>query len=566
MSEPRSSKPVPGSERTAIPDAQMLGPVPADAPVEVTVRLRAGSDAKAAKVYGRSESRAAVTRPLTREQLIAAVGARAEDVRAVEDFAHEHGLTVVQVDEAGRAVHLRGPASAMEQAFGVRLELAELEGRRFRHREGAVHVPPELEGIVTGVYGLDDRTQARPHFRRAPAASAVSHAAARPAAAAAAPPPRSFTPPELARIYQFPQGVDGSGQCVGIVELGGGYRTADLNAYAKSLKLPNPRVVAVAVDGVGNAPGDDADSEVVLDIEVAAGVAPAATIAVYFAPNTDRGFIDAVAAAVHDTHRRPSVISISWGRREDLWTAQGRAAFNQVLQEAAAIGVPVFVAAGDDGATDSRTDPHLHVDFPASSPFAVACGGTRLLANANGTRAGEVVWNELSRGDGATGGGFSAAFNTPSWQKAAVQKAGGHTRGVPDVSANADPLTGYRVHIDGADAVIGGTSAVAPLLAGLTVLCNQAAKHGPGTLPARLYTAGSTASYFDVTQGSNGLGMLKFDARPGWDACTGLGVPVGTAVLASVWGSSPAAPKVKVLKMKGAPAGVEGAGTKAGAR
>jgi kumamolisin len=481
---------------------------------------------------------------------VAAVGASADDVRVVEDFAHEHGLTVLEVDAAGRSVHLRGPAAAMQQAFGVELQLAELDGRRFRHRQGAVHIPDELRDVITGVYGLDDRPQARPHFRLSPADGQLKSAAAGPQ-----PVPRAFTPPELARIYQFPTGLTGAGECIGIIELGGGYRTADLNAYAAGLGLPNPRVVAISVDGGHNAPGSQDDGEVVLDIEVAAGVAPRATIAVYFAPNSDRGFIDAVAAAVHDTTRRPSVISISWGRREDLWTAQGRAAFNQVLQEAAAIGVPVFAAAGDDGATDSRTDHHLHVDFPAASPFAVGCGGTKLVATASGKRSGETVWNELATGHGATGGGFSAFFATPAWQKTAVVGTGGHSRGVPDVSAAADPFTGYRVRLNGQNVVIGGTSAVAPLLAGLTALCNQKAGHGPGVLPARLYSAGAASgTYFDVTQGSNGIAPLAFSARAGWDACTGLGVPVGIGLLQSVWNTSPAAPKVKVLEVK-APVG-----------
>lgn len=315
---------------------------------------------------------------------------------------------------------------------------------------------------------------------------------------------------------------------------GGGYRAAEISTYLKSLGLTPAHIVAVGVDGAHNAPSGNPngdDGEVVLDVEVVASVAPKATVAVYFAPNTDRGFLDAVTTAVHDTRRRPTVISISWGGPEPSWTAQAMQAFDEALQEASAVGIPVCVAAGDDGATDGVSDGKKHVDFPASSPHALACGGTRL--DISGSKVTETVWNDLASGGGATGGGFSAVFPASSWQQQALKKSGQHSRGVPDVSGNADPQTGYRILVDGAWGAIGGTSAVAPLWAGLIALCNQLAGRQPPNLAQRLYAA-PPGGFRDITHGNNG----GFSAGTGWDACTGLGVPVGSGLASGVWSSA----------------------------
>ena len=209
-----------------------------------------------------------------------------------------------------------------------------------------------------------------------------------------------------------------------------------------------------------------------LDIEVVGAVAPGAKIAVYFAPNTDQGFIDAITTAVHDTTNRPSIISISWGGPEVSWTQASAMAMDQAFQAAAALGVTVFCASGDNGANDfppgQGAQPGNHADFPASSPHVVGCGGTKITV-ANNAISAEEVWNDP--GGGASGGGFSTLFPTPTWQAAAVP--GGGKRGVPDVSGDASPASGYVVRVDGQSAVIGGTSAVAPLWAGLTALLNQ---------------------------------------------------------------------------------------------
>ncbi|EQD33357.1 Peptidase S53 propeptide, partial [mine drainage metagenome] len=200
-----------------------------------------------------------------------------------------------------------------------------------------------------------------------------------------------------------------------MIELGGGYRTTDLAAFFHGLQIAPPTVRTVSVDGGANSPTGDPngpDGEVELDLEVAGSCAPGAALTAFFAPNTDRGFLDAVARAVHDTALPSSIVSISWGGPEPSWTAQALAAFNAAFQDAAVLGVTVTVAAGDGGATDGGPAGTLEVDFPASSPYVLACGGTRLLLSGNVIDA-ETVWNDLSTGDGATGGGVSRIFPRP---------------------------------------------------------------------------------------------------------------------------------------------------------
>ena len=295
--------------------------------------------------------------------------------------------------------------------------------------------------------------------------------------------------------------------------------------------------------GADNAPGQDpngADGEVELDIEVAGAVAPGAAQVVYFAPNTDQGFVDAVTTAVHATPT-PAAVSISWGQSEDAWTGQARDALDAAIADGAALGVTVTAAAGDNGSSDGAPGGQPHVDFPASSPHALACGGTTLRADpSTGVINSEAVWNDGSQG-GATGGGVSDQFAQPAWQASVgvpANPAGGSGRGVPDVAGNADPATGYQVLVDGQQTVVGGTSAVAPLWAGLICRLAQATGHTFGLIQERLYAgvqAGQPAPGFrDITHGNNGA----YSAGPGWDACTGLGTPAGTALLSQLSAST----------------------------
>ena len=228
-------------------------------------------------------------------------------------FAKAHNLAVVHASEARLSVWLSGTVAQSSAAFQVKLdEYDHPQGGTFRGRVGPVSIPADLDGKIVGVFGLDNRPQARPHFQiwRGPTGKGVQ-----PAASANA----QFTPVQIAGLYDFPSNLDGSGECIGIIELGGGFKTADLQAYFAQLDLPVPAVTSVSVDAATNSPtgsADGPDGEVMLDIEVAGAVAPGAKFVVYFTPNTDQGFLDAITQALNDTVNKPSVISISWGGPE----------------------------------------------------------------------------------------------------------------------------------------------------------------------------------------------------------------------------------------------------------
>lgn len=543
--------PLKGSERVILPGAKVIGAANPDESLSVTVLLRSRAQAEDAKtkttkataaekaaVESLLKQRVAERQHLTREQFLAKRGALEEDVQKVEEFAHECGLSVSEANLAKGSVTLMGTVANFSKAFNVELLNYEHPGGSYRGRTGPVNIPLELDGIVTAVLGLDNRPQARPHFR--------THHPPKTSHALTTQPAGTFTPIQVARLYEFPANADGTGQCIAIIELGGGFKSRDVQTYFKNtLKITPPNVVAVSVDGSQNKPTGDPngpDGEVMLDIEVAGAVAPKSKLAVYFAPNTDQGFYDAVAAAIHDTRNNPSVISISWGGPESSWSQQSLNEFNMLFEDAATLGVTVCVASGDNGSTDGLTDGLQHVDFPSTSPFALACGGTK-LTSANGKYGSEVVWNEEANKEGSTGGGVSDFFARPSYQDAfnvpPSQNPGKFVgRGVPDVSGDADPVTGYDVYVDGQASVIGGTSAVAPLWAGLTACINQALGKRVGALTSLLYlqVAQVNGTFHDITTGNNGA----FSAGPGWDACTGLGSPVGSAIASALAGKSAA--------------------------
>ncbi|HXJ94855.1 MAG TPA: S53 family peptidase [Terriglobia bacterium] len=538
MAKPSKLVPISGSERHVRSGAREVGAPDPNERISVSVLLRPRkplTDLASGKQLGANLQQRSY---LSREEFAAQYGANPDDVAKVEAFAHDHNLTVVEASLPRRTVVLSGTVAALSAAFGVQLVHYEHAEGNFRGRTGPVQVPQELAGTIQAVFGFDNRRMAKPRLT----CFKPLDQAARAAGAS------GYTPPQIASLYNFPSGTDGTGECIGIFEFGGGYKSSDLNTYFKQIGVTAPTITAVSVDGTSNQPTPGANSpdvEVDLDIEMAGGAAPGASIVVYFAPFTEQGWVDAITTAVNDNIHKPSVISISWGFAEgnDIWTPQAIQAVDEAFQSAAAIGITVCVASGDDGSRDEITDGRAHVDYPASSEYVLACGGTTLQSSGN-TVTSEVVWNEGSSG-GATGGGVSDDIALPSWQANAnvppSVNPGAHVgRGVPDVAGNADPNTGYEVIADGQQGMVGGTSAVAPLWAGLIARINQQLGKPVGFLNPILYALPNPSQTLnDITSGTNSIGGVKgYSARQGWDACTGWGSPNGTALLTALGGST----------------------------
>jgi kumamolisin len=520
---------LPGSNRELLPNSRAAGPVNRDEVAAVTVRVRSkGKFADLEKHVQKLYQQPLKSRQyLSRADLATQYGADEKDLDAIETFALEHNLMVTFRCAAERSVVLRGRLGDLLNAFPCSVMNYHHATGTYRGRRGDILIPQQFQGVITGIFGFDTRPKHR------------SRVHARSGSAAGPGGKNGVASTDFAKRYNFPTTfqntkLDGTGQTIGIIELGGGYKPGDIATYFKEIKVSKPNVVAVSVDHGHNTPTNpqSADGEVMLDIEVAGAVAPHARIAVYFAPNQGNGMLDAISAAVHDAARNPSVISISWGEPEDFLDAQALTAYHEMFVAAAAAGVTICTAAGDHGTADMEAqnwDNKIHVDHPSSDDYVLACGGTQIDSNT------DVVWNDgtsLDEGGWSTGGGVSVVTALPSYQNDAgipnslvSHKKG---RGVPDIAMSA---TNYFTRVDGFEGASGGTSAVAPLMAGLVVLLNQAKGKHVGFLNPFLYgTQGVTK---DVTKGNNGLANTTqgYSAGNGWDACSGLGTPDGTAIV-----------------------------------
>ena len=487
--------------------ATLKEPHTSTAPMTVTLVLHRNHDAPKPAVFGQRT-------PLLRAHIASHFGTSAAAIDQARAFVRDNGLTELSFHPEHRSMKISGTPDQLAKAFGVELHNYESneDGKTFV----ATTSEPKLPEGAIAVLGLDQRPVGRSYIRTSPHAPDPLN-----------PGGESYSPLDLAKLYNFPE-ANGAGQCIGILEMGGGYTPQILETYFRSLGLPVPANVSIPLNGAVNQIGEDADGEVQLDVEVAGAIAPGAKLAVYFAPNTDEGFFDAINAAAHDSVNNPSVFSISWGAPESQWTPQGVQAVQSALEDAAALGMSITVAAGDNSATDGVNDGSLHCDFPASSPSVIACGGTKLIASGESI-ALETVWNEDNIGEGATGGGVSVYFPIPPWQQNAnipAGQSGYRGRGVPDVSGVADPVTGYQVNVDGEWQVIGGTSAVAPLWAGLIARLNQILGTRVGALHTLMYSMPET-TFRDIVRGNND----GYQATPGWDGSTGLGSPNGVALL-----------------------------------
>jgi subtilase family serine protease len=474
---------------------------------------------------------------LSREDFAAHYGASQADLDKIAEFAKEQGLEVVESSIPRRTVVLKGTAAQMSKAFAVEMGMYETSTEKYRGRDGQVHVPDAISGIVEGVFGLDNRQMAKPHIRGGKGPATVTEGT--PAQATV-----PLTPPQVAQLYGFPTSPNASGQTIGIFEFGGGYKLSDVQLFYNSIHATVPSITAVSVDGQTNNPGTDGyTTETLLDIGVSGSVAPGAKLAVYFAPWTEQGWVDIVTTAIHDATNKPSVISISYGWPENdtfgslTWSAAAIKAVTETFQEAAALGVTIMVSSGDNGSSCGESGGKAHVEYPGSDPNVTCCGGTT-ISNVNGLNFTQDVWND----NGVTGGGISdifvpPAYPLPIWQNWASIPGSvndGHKgRGIPDIAGNADQQSGYTLFQNGQNiGAVGGTSAVAPLYAGLTALMNAGLGEPVGYLNPNLYAVPYSYVYRDINDGQSNAsgGAPGYKSGPGWDACTGLGSVNGAAL------------------------------------
>jgi kumamolisin len=525
---------VEGSFRQVMAGAVAVGRVNPHSTIEVTLKVRRKKALPA--LNGRPK------KIMTREDLAKTYGANETDIKKVVESFEKFGLRCKVSNAATRTVDLIGTVKDMEEAFLVTLFNYTHRDGNYRGRVGNLHVPIELKDLVEGVFGLDNRRVAR--RRRTPMAhNTASHALT-------AVPSSWYKPSELAVHYSFPDG-DGTDQCVAVLEFGGGYFESDLNEFCQLVGIAEPIVNPISVDGTATNSRDGSEGEVMLDIEVIAGVCPKATIAVYFAQFTERGWIQSIDAVTQDKVNNPSVVSVSWGYAEDalIWTNQAMTQINSTLQEAAHLGITVCVAAGDDGSSDGIKDGHAHTDFPSSSPYVISVGGTTIPVK-GGTQT-DIVWFEgdglRQDNGGSTGGGVSAYLPRPTWQSGininSVNPGAIAGRIIPDISANADwNASPYLLVVDGGAQPNGGTSAATPLVAALFVLINQSMQpKRVGYVTPLFY--GKTAAgdsivgavtCTEVVSGNNNTATVGgYAAGPGYNAASGWGTPNGQAMIAA---------------------------------
>jgi kumamolisin len=527
--------PLAGSGRSRKAGTVRVGDVDPGSPVEVTVTVR------------RPEL-PDVGAPLARDELERGYSAASADLIEIRQVLGRFGLAVRSQAPLTGSLVVTGSAAQIEAAFHPRLGMYRTAaGGEIRGRETDVKIPAQLDGIVTGVFGLDQRRVA--HRRMAAAALPV------PPGAAGAPP---WGPAELESHYRFPAG-DCSGQTIAIAEFGGGFYPDDVRMYCDSHSRPLPQISTVPVGltpltparlgSLSTAQQAEAlgeSGEVMMDVEIVAGLCPQAQIVVLFAPFHQKGWID-LLDRVLAMDPPPVALSVSWGLAEDApdWTPAARQAINERLHTSALLGTTVCAATGDDGAGDQVPDGRAHVHFPASSPFVLAVGGTMLDGE------DEVVWwnvpgDRSQHGGGSTGGGVSVEFARPAWQRVrrvrSLNADGIDGRIVPDVAALAG-LPAYGLVFNGQSTLNGGTSAAAPVWASL--IARIAARHGGKSLPflaPLLYQPGrdrrvrGRAAFTDIRQGDNisptpGRG---YRAREGYDAVSGWGVPDGEKLLAAL--------------------------------
>ena len=495
--------------------------LPPDEPLILTVYLRHRRPVR--RRPGSAIDFAELTRRVTLSELKAERRRILQgSVEQVRRFAKRQHMTVKAVDFLARSVTLRAKAADAERAFSTRLLWIDDSGDRRYYPRREPRLPPALKRIAHAVLGLDTR---KPRLSRLHENTIADDG-------------NGLLPSEIARLYGLAAASRGAGQLVAIVEPAGGYKPDDIAKACAAMKIPVPQIVDIDVGNGRNSPGINpkADAEVALDIQVVAGVAPEARIIIYFTELSEPGLVAGVSRAVH-CPQRPNIIIITWGEPEASWPAESRLGLDPVLQDAVRLGITVLATAGDDLAWEHVSVGKVCVNYPASSPYVLGCGGTQISLNPDRSAiVDEVVWNERRlRG---TGGGISEQYVVPAFQTGMTLPGslndGKPGRGVPDVAAAAASTNGYRIFVNGAELVASGTSAVAPLWGAFIALLNAERGEALGFVNDRFYQASNLLRPIISGDNKDAVSGLGYSAAPGWNACTGLGSPNGAAIIAAL--------------------------------
>ena len=466
----------------------------------------------------------------------------------VANYLHSQGLTVNSISPNGLLIDASATVSQAEAAFRVAINNYQLGANTFYANTTAPTIPASLSSLIASIGGLDNSVHMHPLLHRmspqvgkgskgSKLVSGTRKAHVTPKATVS-----GFGPPDLTGAYDATPlqqaGDSGNNQTVAVFELDG-YQSSDITQYLQNYNLGSPNISNVLVDGYNGSAGAGA-IEVELDIEVVAAMAPKANQIVYEGPNTTQGVNDTYNKIVTDN--KAQVMTVSWGECETASGTSELQTLDSIFKQGAAQGISMYAAAGDSGAYDCN-DTNLAVDSPASDPYITGVGGTNLQLN-GGAYGSESVWSNPTdtqrspQGSGG-GGGISNTFAQPSWQTGpgvSNQYSNGN-REVPDVSADADPATGYAVYCTVSASgcpssgwiEVGGTSAAAPLWAGSTATINsylqQQGKSRVGFANPVLYGLNNAqqqyAPFHDVTSGTN----LYYPATAAYDEASGWGSP-----------------------------------------
>lgn len=483
---------------------------------------------------------------LTSEEFMEKFAPTQKDYDKVIAYAKGLGLTVIRKHANRTILNVTGPRKNIEKGFNLRILQYKLEnGREFYAPNDNPEVPVSIAKIVNGIVGLDNLATWRSYKHLKQDSETVSKDTAHSFPSG---PGGGFAPSDLLVAYNL-AGVsaNGAGQIVALFELAS-YQASDINTYTNQFGLPSAKLKNILVDG-GSGAGINA--EVTLDIELVLALAPQSQIYIYEGPNTDQGVLDTYNRIATDNIAKQ--VSSSWGLGEDLVTPKFLQAEYAIFLQMAAHGQSIYVAAGDSGAYDNYPNRTLMVDDPASQPYVVGVGGTKLQVDAQtGSYQSETVWND-GLGNGAGGGGVSKRWPIPSWQANIPTVYSKTNRNVPDVSLNSDPNTGYSIYHNGQWEIFGGTSCAAPLWAGFTACVNQQlmSTQQPvlGFANPLLYAIGagplSATDFHDVSSGSN----LYYPAQANYDNATGWGTFNGADLFSTLTNSTviPPPPTLKPL-------------------